>query len=265
MSEIDATDGAPVLVQYWHDEDVPPYIAELMATFRRRNPELRQLAFNEGSAARFIAERFGARQAKAFEACAVPAMQADYFRYCAVHALGGIYVDANFAAQRDLQPLLDGAGRLFELPPNGPVVNGLFAFRSPGHPLLEMAIEVATLNVEKRLSPAIGLTTGPAIFSGLAQAARGLPIDHRIVPVGPRMRPYVDSCWEALVESLNSAIERHGAVERALDGVVISPFAEMRSFVSKPDLRGKRRESGIRHWSHWDGPVFRSVGSETAG
>jgi hypothetical protein len=258
-------DIAPPLIQYWHDEDIPPYIAELMATLRRGNPELRPLAFNERSAARFIAERLGARQAKAFETCAVPAMQADYFRYCAVHALGGIYVDANCAAQRDLRPLLDGAGRLFEVPPNGPVLNGLFAFRSPGHPLLEMTIEVATQNVEKQLSRAVGLTTGPAIFTGLVQAARGLPFDRQLVSAGPRMKPYVDLCWEGLIESLSSAIEQYGSAEGILDGVVISPFAEMKSFVNKPDLQGKRKASRMRHWSHWEGPVFRSVGGGTTG
>jgi mannosyltransferase OCH1-like enzyme len=62
-------------------------------------------------------------------------MQADYLRYAAVLALGGFYADVDFRRLADLKPLIpsSGHGRLFR-GPKGNVINGLFAFGSPGHP-----------------------------------------------------------------------------------------------------------------------------------
>lgn len=248
--------GAPI-VQYWHDEDIPAQITPLLATFDEHNPDMPHLVFNERSATEFIAERYGARHAEAFQVCGVPAMQADYLRYCAVHSLGGIYADANFVTERALQPLLETEGYLFAQPPLGPVLNGFFAFRSPGHPLLEMAIEAATRNIETRISESVALTTGPVIFSGLIQLLRGgSPEDLREV-AGQRIRPFLDSCWEALIDSLRDVINDRGRSEDVLEGVRISTRAEMQTWVWKPPIRHKG------HWAHWKGTIFRPAESRT--
>jgi hypothetical protein len=175
------------IVQFWDGEEVPAEVAGLMATFDELNPGRPHRVFSARSAAELIGERFGERQLAAFRSCAVPAMQADYFRYCAIHALGGVYVDVDFRCVVPLDPLLRGpqAGTLFgrrELPPRwrvpefewrervGPfrvVMNSFFAFSAPGHPLLELAIEIATVNVERRVSEDVALVTGPAIFTSL--------------------------------------------------------------------------------------------------
>ena len=180
--------GPAHLIHYWHDADRPERIAETLAGFKRHNPDLEQLEFDEDSAERFIAAHYGAREVSAFRACAVPAMQADYFRYCAIHTLGGVYADANFRCAGSVRPQIEGSrtGTLFGRQDPVPdwlaaefrwpypvghfraVVNSMFGFRASGHPLLELAIRVATANTERRVADGpvgVWLTTGPGIFT----------------------------------------------------------------------------------------------------
>lgn len=157
------------IVQYWDAGEPPRYVADLLATFRDRNPTLPHRLYDERSAAELIAARFGEREEAAFRACAVPAMRADYFRYCAVLALGGIYSDVGFRCTDSLSPLLaDGRGGvLFRRDPPGYLLNGLFAFAAPGHPLLRLALDVATANIERRAAEMVQMVTGPWVFSSL--------------------------------------------------------------------------------------------------
>lgn len=243
-----------MIVQYWNSEEIPEHIAGCMATFREQNPEMPQLVFDEGAAEKLIAERFGARHARAFRTCAVPAMQADYFRYCAIHALGGIYVDANAACTDSLRPLFETEGQLFGDSPR--VLNNVFAFRSPAHPFLELAIEVATTNIEKRVSESVALTTGPVIFGGLVTLNREGSLDPLRRTAGENWKPLVDECWEALVESFESAVGDRSSLAEALQGVRVSPRSEMLTRIHKPEYRYKTAEP---HWAHWEGSIFRSL------
>lgn len=252
---------API-IQYWHSEEIPRLIATMQATFRERNPNMPHLVFNERTAAEFIEERYGHRHADAFVSCAVPAMQSDYIRFCAVHSLGGVYADANFACSRDLAPLLESEGQLFEQPPLGPVISGLFAFRSPGHPLLAMSIEAATRNIEIRLSDVSGLMGGPAILTGLTQLYRGGPLEELRRVTRPSWRAEVDACLEEMSKSLHMAIEQHGPLARAFQGVRFSSHAEMQRWVEKPPLKSTNPDG---HWAHWKGSAFRTTANRRAG
>lgn len=238
------------IIQYWHSAEVPDYIAALIATFRERNPSMRHLVFSERTADSFIAERHGERHVRAFRACAVPAMQADYLRYCAVYTYGGIYADVDFGCIRTLHPLLDLEGHLFQEPAEGPALNGLFAFRSPGHPLLAMAIEIATRNIEARISESITLTTGPGIFTGLAQLHRNSSLEALRDSVGPNWKPRVEACWEPLADSFTKAIDKHGPLAKAFEGVRISTRTEMLTWVERNGTELPYKQSGL-HWVNW--------------
>lgn len=242
------------IIQYWDEDEPPAEVAALIATFAPDRTGMPHLIFNRRTAEEFLAERFGARHVEAFRSCAVPAMQSDYFRYCAVHALGGVYIDADFFFRRDLRPLLTAGGQLFEQPPRGPVLNNLFAFQ-PQHPFLALTVEAATRNVEGRVSNNVALATGPAIFTGLLQLSHGRPAETLRELVRPAWRRDVDACREQLVESLDGAVAVCGPVETALEGVQISTRAEMLTWVdrSKADLPYKQ---GDRYWANWKGSIF---------
>ena len=89
-----------LLFQYWDTEDVPNYIADWFASFRKHNPGLDHRIFDQNSAETFIASNFTQREVAAFRACAVPSMQSDYFRYCAVLNFGGSVLRCRYSVRR---------------------------------------------------------------------------------------------------------------------------------------------------------------------
>jgi Glycosyltransferase sugar-binding region containing DXD motif len=230
------------IVQYWHAEQPPDYIADLLQTFSDLNPDRRHRVFSAAEAEELIAERFTARELSAFRACAAPAMQADYFRYCAVLALGGIYSDADFRCVAALAPLIPaaGRGRLFR-GPKGNVINGLFAFGSPGHPFLELALEVATANIERRLSDHVYFLTGPPIFMALTGLRRCGSFDALIAQTA-------GSKFERFVKAYCETIGDYGRVSHALEGIRVGATGEHDAFVAPPGIDLPYKSSDA-HWT----------------
>lgn len=242
--------GALPVVQYWHADELPGRVAELTGTFRDLNPNRRHLVFSREAAADFIAERFGAREATAFRACAVPAMQSDYFSYCAVHALGGLYADVDFRCVMDLAPLFPsaGCGRLFRGLREG-IMNGVFAFGSPGHPFLELVVEIATVNIERRLFDDVFHATGPPIFRTVAWLGRYGSLD---VLIGRAE----GTGFERFVEPYCDAIRNNPRIAHALEGVQIaSTKAEHESFIRFSDSIF-RCEGSEMHWMKLKGEIY---------
>jgi hypothetical protein len=261
--------GKPAIVQYWHSEEIPGYIAELLASFGAANPEMRHLVFSMRKAERTIGEHFGGREVEAFRACAVPAMQADYFRYCAVHALGGVYADADFRCLTSLRNLLDGpqSGTLFgrpELPPRwrnpqfewreraGPyrvVMNSFFAFPSPGHPLLELAVEIATAGVEGRVAEDVALVTGPAIFTSLYLLRETGSFEEFV-------RYAEGGALEPSSRLLCETIGDYERVGRAFAGVSMPAETEARAWVGSPDAPLPYKDTEA-HWMNTSTSIYR--------
>jgi hypothetical protein len=242
-------------------------VAALLASFEGQG--LPHLVFSERRAADFIAAHCGEREARAFRACGVPAMQADYFRYCALHALGGAYVDADFRCLAPLDDLLEESpgGTLFgrpELPARwrtpqfewrervGPyrvVMNSFFAFPSPGHPLLELAIEIATANVEARVAEDVALVTGPAIFTSLYLLRELGSIDAFLA--------YAEgSVMERPARLLCETVGDRERVVGAFAGVEIRPEPESRRWVgvAQDPLSYKQGEG---HWPNVTSSIYR--------
>lgn len=223
---------SPPVFQYWHEPEPPDYVAELIGSVRDRNPDMPHLLFDEASAAELIEARFGPRHLAAFRSCAVPAMQADYLRYCAAYALGGVYVDADYRCTRSLRQLVEAdGGELFERP-TGAVINGFFAFASPGHPLLAIAIEIATASIERRITESVWGVTGPAIFTTLVLLRRLETIATFVRVVrGLGLGVDVDGrrLWDP--EFFCTVIGDAERVADAFEGVRVSPMARIRTWI----------------------------------
>lgn len=257
-----------MIVQYWHDGKPPEEVAELIAGLRRLNPDIEHRLFDERAAAELIGERYGERELAAFRACAVPAMQADYFRYCAVHALGGVYADVDLRCLGSLRPLLEGpsAGTLFgrpELPPRwrlpelewrerrGPyraVINSLFAFPAPRHPLPGLAAAIATAAIERRLAGDVWLVTGPAIFTSLY-------LLREVGSLAALDRYLAGGALAPLSPVLRAAIGDERAVERAVAGVAVRPIAEAHEHVADERELAYKRSGG--DWAGREAEIYR--------
>jgi len=259
----------PPLIQYWHTETPPGEVAELLDSIERCNPDMRHLLFDEAEAERFIASHYTDREVAAFRACAVPAMQADYFRYCAVLALGGFYVDADFRGVASLHSLFGAVGgTLFgrnEVPHGwspdifgagervGPyrlLANSIFFFAAPEHPLLRLALEVATASIESRIAEDVAVTTGPGIFTSVYLLDRLGSFDAFLdYAAGGILRPSADLFCEV--------VGNQERVVAALDGVRMLPFADSRSAVR--ETRGQLAyKSTDAHWVNHRGSIFKA-------
>jgi mannosyltransferase OCH1-like enzyme len=246
----------PPIVQYWHEKVLPDDIAEMSATFGARNPELPHLVFDEASADEFIATHLGTAEHDAFRACAVPAMQADYFRYCVVYVLGGVYVDADSRCIASLRPLLEGeGGEIFEGPERGHVHNGFFSF-SPRHPFLRLAIDIATVNIQHRISERVWVAAGPWIFMEMVRVWRADTVaghfEHAMSAAAATNNPSKARYFAAL----QTAIGGDDRVAAAFRGVRVSPLSKAQSFIvhGGSHLSYKHSES---HFPNFPGSIYR--------
>lgn len=233
------------IVQYWHSKTVPAEVVELTTTFREHNPEFRHRLFCETEAEKFIASHFSDREVSAFRSCAVPAMQGDYFRYCAILALGGVYSDVGFRCLRPLRDLLgttdDG---LVIRKSRGQIINGFFLFKEPGHPLLRLALDVATGQIESRTSENVWAVTGPWIFTILDAF-------NRLESADAVRRAIAERGIATSPEPILRIVEDHALVVAAFDGVRVLSCEKAGHWIGGPKapLAYKHRET---HWVGWD-------------
>lgn len=262
---------APSISQYWDAEVVPDYLAGPLATFRDLNPDFRHRVFNEAEAERFIAQKFGRRHADAFRACAVPSMQSDYLRYCVVLALGGVYADVDYRCVAPLRSLVEGCdgGELFLGPTvhdlNGHstrrIWSGLFAFKQPAHPFLQLALEIATENVEARIPERIWpvgenvragvwLTVGPGVFTLMRFIRDWGSFDVFLQNIsGSPAEPFGDLYCEVIGE--------YDRLVEAFEGVRVSPFEAIWNWVEDvPPSELPYKDTDL-HWHNFRSAIFR--------
>lgn len=252
----------PPLIQYWHDENIPDDIEELFALVREHNPEMRHLVFNEQTATTLIETHLTAREVAAFEACAVPAMQADYFRYCAVYALGGVYCDADSRCSGSLMRLLDVDGTLFEnTRAPGIINNHIFGFRAARHPMLKLAIEIATAGIETRFAEIVAAVTGPYVLSllwqGFQRGSVDVWLEELIEGLDGNPNPRVDrERLSRQLEAIRGVAGDHSDLVRAFDGVRVAPLTEA-SMIVTTGGSGLAYKKTTNHFPNWEGSIYR--------
>lgn len=186
-----------VLVRFWHDaEDIPADVQDCLRSWDVLKKDGFEVAlYDDISAAAYIAQKYGSEHVAAFAECGHPAMRSDYFRLCYILSSGGFYVDADDVVTEGLWSLLYGDDRLklqplcYDVPsgtmvegeelwdPNSPDAGRIYYINNnplvapPGHPVLQRALERATialLNSSSRRD--IQSTTGPGNLTAMLAA-----------------------------------------------------------------------------------------------
>lgn len=260
----------PSISQYWNTEVVPDYVTELLASFREANPAFNHRVFSESEAEQFIEKSFGPREAAAFGACAVPSMQSDYFRYCSVLALGGVYADADYRCVRPLRPLIEDStgGEIFLGPTEFAlkgreakrVWSGFFAFREPGHPFLRLALEISTANIEARIAERIWPVGEKAIEAVWLTVGPGVPTLMRFIHEWGSFDAFIDTIAGSDAEPFGKlyceVIGDYDRIVEAFDGVTVSPYESMTSWVVEPEHSLPYKQTDV-HWHNVKTAIFR--------
>jgi Glycosyltransferase sugar-binding region containing DXD motif len=245
------------IVQYWHEQDPPAQIAELMRSFARLNPDRPYLLFNARSAERFIGRHFDERESAAFRACGLPAMQADYFRYCALLQLGGVWVDASFSCAGSMSPLLagPGGGRLFRAySSDALLMNSLMAFTEPRHPFLRLTIDLATELIHIRWEGKVIQVTGPFVITSiyrLNQLGSWDAFEAEAALLERREQVPNLARYARLICELIGDYER---VEEACEGIRVFAAIRRRDWVSGAKKPLPHRQNG--HWSEMGSHIY---------
>lgn len=172
---------------------------ELHDTWRKKNPRLNLTLMDDGEAAAFIQEFYGAEVAKVYELYPVAVMRADFWRLAILYARGGIYGDID---TRCLKPIVkwmpprkprpsdpvfvsntswtapgplqyhnltwDDCSLVAAVENNVHMCNWLIA-AAPGHPIVRAALSIALRSVEDGFDCGyehmVHEHTGPAVWT----------------------------------------------------------------------------------------------------
>ena len=239
------------LFQYWDTGDPPPEVAGWIDSLRRLNPDFEHQLHDEASAAAYIAARLGEREARAFAACAAPAMQADYFRLCALFAEGGLWIDADTEALAPIAGLFRDAPRSLMLEWDGFFGSTVMMFRQPGDAFIGAYLELASRNIEERRFSNVLVATGPM----LADALRAL-LDPAWAAgwQARRAEPLVDTRL-GLLDLVRMRLEATPEMLEAYRAMTLRHTVDALAYLGYRDPAYKRTE---RHWANWRGSIYRA-------
>lgn len=167
-----------IIVQFWDNLNrLPEDVNKCIETWKELEAfGFKRFLFDKNQAGEFINKKLGSRYKRAYDKCYHPAMQSDYFRLCYIFVEGGCYIDTDdIYFGTDIQHLFDD-GRLkiqplcYDIATHGMIPqkiftkeginnkNWIFYFNNNplitirNHPIIEYALNQATLSLEKALS-----------------------------------------------------------------------------------------------------------------
>ena len=244
----------PRLFQYWDGEIPPPDVARWVGGFREDNPDFEHVLFSARSAASFIRERFGARAAAAFQACAVPAMQADLLRLFALIEHGGVYIDVDHQSRQPLRGLVAQAGPSLMFLWLGLLNNALLIFPRPGAPFLKACLQLALENVEGRRYASAFMATGPGVFNAVRAVIHPASLEEIVAglddPSGQAWN------FDDLLRHASKAIEVTAELRTSFESVTLMNPISATLWLGMEQPEYKQTD---RHWTRWRDNIYRDA------
>jgi mannosyltransferase OCH1-like enzyme len=152
------------IVQFW-DTPPPPDVADLMISWQQMNPGCRWKCFNDAEARRFLRQAFPLPVLQAYLRARQPAQKADIFRLAYLTACGGIYADADDRCDAPLSSFVRSDATLVLHQDNFATIGNNFIAVTAEHPVLQRALSLATVAVNRGDQDLIWLSTGPGLLT----------------------------------------------------------------------------------------------------
>lgn len=236
------------LFQYWDAGPPPDEVIGWIDGFRTRNPNLDHRLYDRDTASWFIEKNLGARERRAFEACAVPSMQANYFRLCALLTRAGFYADADLQCLESLKSLRGRSSNALALVWNGAMTNSFMMFRQRQDPFLAACLTLATENIEARRFDTSYFSTGPALLNAIRSA---------LEPSWMEQAHREDPQHRELLGLARRSVTRPAQVREAIAALTLIHFFAVERWIGTDPPAYKTTG---RHWLNWKGSIYGEAG-----
>ena len=256
-----ADDRLPI-VQYWHSPRPPGYIAEAIESFARNNPERPHYLFDRTTAQEVVRQHFAQRYSTAFAACGPPAMQADYWRYVALLHFGGIWSDASFTCTGNLDSLLNYAvgGELFgTFSFNQVLMNGFMAFNGPGHPFLQLVLDLSTELIERRWEGMVNEVTGSMIMSTILRLRASGSIDAFLREMSVVQKEIRSANLFPYARLICDLIGDYASITEACERLRVSSADSALAWIRAPRLKPLPHRTSADHWRRLGGNIYETT------
>lgn len=152
------------IFQYWNSEQIPHEVKGVMQSWEGL-PGFSYQRFSKLKALEFLRDSFGSRYEKAFLLANNVAEECDFLRLCLIYKYGGIYADADDRCLGQIDELLERpANMILFREPFGAIANNFFCAIS-GHPVLKIAIDLASTALLDQSKECTWSKTGPGLLT----------------------------------------------------------------------------------------------------
>lgn len=156
-----------IIYQTFRTERLPFVTRQFVRLMRLRNPTYDYQFYDDARVDQFIREEFDDEVYKAYKRITIGAVKADFFRYAILYKKGGVYLDVDGYAVKNLDKMI--------LPDDHAIVThegnpGLYAQYAlvfdKGHPFLKRTLEKVLDNIKHNRHPHDGhQMTGPTVYT----------------------------------------------------------------------------------------------------
>ncbi len=240
------------LFQFWHD-DPPDDVLQMMEATRLGQRDFDYVRLDDRSGRSFIAERYGARELAAWDACILPAMRSDMLRLLLMEVHGGIYADATFFFPGNLSDLI--AITPVALMPMWVrlVINNFLVFRQPRHPFIRACISLLMENIEERRFGSALIATGPAVLNSVRSAISSDEAPE-IMYLASTNDDWMRWGWMESVAAAKRLIKPEPSLVSAYQAISLVPVEILQKY-ARNQLHASHR--GEKHWLRWSGSIYR--------
>ncbi len=153
------------IFQYW-DEAVPPQeIQTLMDSWQKAHPEFEYVRFDDERAQQFLEEHKLMAALQAYRRAREPAQRADLLRLAYLSVHGGFYADADDLCLAPLGSYVPADATFVAFQEDyGTLGNNLLGV-VPGHPVIDLALELGTEAINRGDNDFLWLATGPGLLT----------------------------------------------------------------------------------------------------
>jgi tetratricopeptide (TPR) repeat protein len=153
------------IVQYWDAPSPPDSVVQMMQSWRDMHPGWDYQRFDDKLARQFLAARHPPEVLQAYAHASHPAQKADLFRLAYLSVEGGFYADADDRAVAHVETIVpDHIGFAGYHEDLGSLGNNFLGAAS-GDPVIEHALRMAVLAVNRGDRDFLWLSTGPGLMS----------------------------------------------------------------------------------------------------